>query len=84
MAADANAKKNTTESVVKYTEILFNTINHMLIAYVSIYLSYVAYMMGSKNIMTWHLVLTAVGVCYIHFMKVYNFILVHLMEPYNT
>ncbi|KXJ74435.1 hypothetical protein RP20_CCG013703 [Aedes albopictus] len=67
----ANTKKSSTESIVRYTEILFNTINHMLIAYVSIYLSYVSYMNGFKNLFTWHIFLPAVGY---HFFMAESFL----------
>ncbi|XP_065088447.1 transmembrane reductase CYB561D2-like [Ochlerotatus camptorhynchus] len=71
MASDASSKRSSVESVVKYTEGLFNTINHMLIGYVTIYLSYVCYMNGANNFLTWHLFLTAVGY---HFFMAESFL----------
>ncbi|XP_055643502.1 uncharacterized protein LOC129779816 [Toxorhynchites rutilus septentrionalis] len=52
---------SSVESVAKYSEVLFNTLNHVLIGYVTIYLSYVSYMSGFGDMFTWHIFLCSVG-----------------------
>lgn len=64
MAGNDKPQQSSLESVVRYVEVLFNTINHMLIGYVTIYFSYMTYMNGFKGVLTWHMFLCAVGVCF--------------------
>ncbi|XP_065088210.1 transmembrane reductase CYB561D2-like [Ochlerotatus camptorhynchus] len=71
MAGTDKPEQNSVESVVKYVEALFNTINHMLIGYVTIYLSYLTYLNGFKGVLTWHMFLCAVGY---HFFMAESFL----------
>ncbi|XP_052864123.1 probable transmembrane reductase CYB561D1 [Anopheles cruzii] len=57
----AEAKEARTEKIVYHLETIFTTINHMLIAYVTIYLSYYSYTRGFGNLFTWHVFLCSVG-----------------------
>uniref|UniRef100_A0A182FND4 ascorbate ferrireductase (transmembrane) n=1 Tax=Anopheles albimanus TaxID=7167 RepID=A0A182FND4_ANOAL len=49
------------EKFVYHLETCFNAINHGLIAYVTIYLSYYSYARGFGNLFTWHIFLCSVG-----------------------
>ncbi|XP_062551818.1 probable transmembrane reductase CYB561D1 [Armigeres subalbatus] len=77
---DDSSKQNRTEFIVRYLEILFNTINHVLIGYVSIYLSYLCYMMSISSIMTWHIFLTAVGY---HFFMAESFLTLYAANTWT-
>lgn len=62
MTAEASLK--TGEPLVNCLAVAFNTINHVLIGYVTIYLSYVSYMNGFGKLFTWHMFLCTIGVSY--------------------
>lgn len=55
---------NSGEPLVNCLAVAFNTINHVLIGYVTIYLSYVSYMNGFGKLFTWHMFLCTIGVSY--------------------
>ncbi|XP_039438546.1 transmembrane reductase CYB561D2-like [Culex pipiens pallens] len=59
MTAEASLK--TGEPLVNCLAVAFNTINHVLIGYVTIYLSYVSYMNGFGKLFTWHMFLCTIG-----------------------
>lgn len=50
------------EKIAYHLETCFNTINHMLIGYVTFYLSYYSYTRGFGKLFTWHIFLCSVGV----------------------
>uniref|UniRef100_A0AAG5DHD1 ascorbate ferrireductase (transmembrane) n=1 Tax=Anopheles atroparvus TaxID=41427 RepID=A0AAG5DHD1_ANOAO len=56
-----DAQEQRKERVAHHLETCFNTINHMLIGYVTFYLSYYSYARGFGNLFTWHIFLCAVG-----------------------
>ncbi|XP_055596573.1 transmembrane reductase CYB561D2-like [Uranotaenia lowii] len=58
MAEDQSASGG---KFVKNVELMFNTINHVLMGYVTIYLSYISYMNGFGNLFSWHIFLSSVG-----------------------
>uniref|UniRef100_A0A182VU24 ascorbate ferrireductase (transmembrane) n=1 Tax=Anopheles minimus TaxID=112268 RepID=A0A182VU24_9DIPT len=49
------------EKIAYHLETCFNTINHMLIGYVTLYLSYYSYSRGFGQLFTWHIFLCSVG-----------------------
>ncbi|XP_552919.4 uncharacterized protein LOC3291882 [Anopheles gambiae] len=49
------------EKIAYHLETCFNTINHMLIGYVTFYLSYYSYTRGFGKLFTWHIFLCSVG-----------------------
>uniref|UniRef100_A0A182QJL3 ascorbate ferrireductase (transmembrane) n=1 Tax=Anopheles farauti TaxID=69004 RepID=A0A182QJL3_9DIPT len=55
------SKEPGKEKFVYHLETCFNTINHMLIGYVTFYLSYYSYARGFGNLFTWHIFLCSVG-----------------------
>ncbi|XP_035914670.1 uncharacterized protein LOC118513231 [Anopheles stephensi] len=56
-----DTKEPRREKFVYHLETCFNTINHMLIGYVTFYLSYYSYIRGFGKLFTWHIFLCSVG-----------------------
>ncbi|XP_055549305.1 uncharacterized protein LOC129732441 [Wyeomyia smithii] len=81
MATINEQKPSSAETTVKYVEVLFNTINHVLIGYVTIYLSYVSYMNGFSNLFTWHIFLCAIGY---HFFMAESFLTLYASNSWTS
>ncbi|XP_058455895.1 uncharacterized protein LOC131433101 [Malaya genurostris] len=81
MAPNEEPQKSSVETKVKYLEVLFNTINHALIGYVTIYLSYVSYMNGFEHLFTWHIFLCAVGY---HFFMAESFLTLYSSNSWTS
>ncbi|XP_053692040.1 uncharacterized protein LOC128740521 [Sabethes cyaneus] len=81
MATNTGSTPSSTETTVKYVEVLFNTINHVLIGYVTIYLSYVSYMNGFSNIFSWHIFLCAIGY---HFFMAESFLTLYSSNSWTS
>uniref|UniRef100_A0A182JZY5 ascorbate ferrireductase (transmembrane) n=1 Tax=Anopheles christyi TaxID=43041 RepID=A0A182JZY5_9DIPT len=56
-----DTKEQRREKAVYHLETCFNTINHMLIGYVTFYLSYYSYTRGFGKLFTWHIFLCSIG-----------------------
>uniref|UniRef100_A0A182PEC9 ascorbate ferrireductase (transmembrane) n=1 Tax=Anopheles epiroticus TaxID=199890 RepID=A0A182PEC9_9DIPT len=56
-----DTKEQRREKFVYHLETCFNTINHMLIGYVTFYLSYYSYTRGFGRLFTWHIFLCSIG-----------------------
>uniref|UniRef100_A0A182NBE4 ascorbate ferrireductase (transmembrane) n=1 Tax=Anopheles dirus TaxID=7168 RepID=A0A182NBE4_9DIPT len=56
-----DSKEQRRETFVYHLETCFNTINHMLIGYVTFYLSYYSYSRGFGQLFTWHIFLCSIG-----------------------
>ncbi|XP_050078549.1 uncharacterized protein LOC126565416 [Anopheles maculipalpis] len=54
-------KEQRSEKLVHHLETCFNTINHMLIGYLTFFLSYYSYTRGFGKLFTWHIFLCSVG-----------------------
>ncbi|XP_055636078.1 uncharacterized protein LOC129775396 [Toxorhynchites rutilus septentrionalis] len=81
MATNSQIKPNSSGKVVEYSEVLFNTINHVLIGYVTIYWSYISYMNGFGEIFSWHMLLCTSGY---HFFMAESFLTLYSANSWTA